>query len=44
MLKIYDVETARQTILKRIPPDETAAPPIVLDRIAETFGERINAE
>ena len=23
MLKIYDVETAQNTILKRIPPDET---------------------
>jgi histidinol dehydrogenase len=44
MLKIYDVETAQKTILKRIPPDETTVPPSVLDRIAETFGERISAE
>lgn len=44
MIKIYDVVTARNTILKRIPPDETDVPPIVLDRIAETFGERISAE
>ena len=44
MIKIYDVQTAQQTILKRIPPDETDVPPIVLDRIAETFGERISAE
>ncbi len=44
MLKIYDVQTAQITILKRIPPDETDVPPIVLDRIAETFGERISAE
>ena len=44
MIKIYDVETAQQTILKRIPPDETNVPPIMLDRIAETFGERISAE
>jgi histidinol dehydrogenase len=44
MLKIYDVETAQQTILKRIPPDETTVPPNVLDRIAETFGESIGAE
>ena len=44
MLKIYDVQTAQNTILRRIPPDETNAPPIVLDRIAETFGERISAE
>jgi len=44
MLKIYDVETAQNTILKRIPPDETNVPSIILDRIAETFGERISAE
>jgi histidinol dehydrogenase len=44
MLKIYDVETAQKTILKRIPPDEIDVPPILLDRIAETFGERISAE
>jgi len=44
MLKIYDVETAKKSILKRIPPDETAVPPIVLDRIEATFGERISAE
>ncbi len=44
MLKIYDVETAKKSILKRIPPDETAVPPVVLDRIAATFGERISAE
>lgn len=44
MLKIFDVETAKQSILKRIPPDETAVPPVVLDRIAATFGERISAE
>lgn len=44
MLKIYSVAEARQTILKRIPPDETAVPPVVLERIAATFGERISAE
>lgn len=44
MLKIYDVETAKKTILRRIPPDETVVPSSVLDRIAETFGERISAE
>ncbi len=44
MLKIYNVQTAQNTILKRIPPDETSVPPSVLDRIAETFGERISAE
>ena len=44
MLKIYDVETAKKSILKRIPPDETAVPPVVLERIESTFGERISAE
>ena len=44
MIKIYNVQTAKQTILKRIPPDETDVPPSLLDRIAETFGERISAE
>jgi histidinol dehydrogenase len=44
MLKIYDVSEAQKSILKRIPPDETAVPPVVLERIAATFGERINAE
>ena len=44
MIKIYDVESAKKSILKRIPPDETVVPLIVIDRIAETFGERISAE
>jgi histidinol dehydrogenase len=44
MLKIYDVTTAKQTILKRIPPDETEVPPVIFDRIEATFGERISAE
>jgi histidinol dehydrogenase len=44
MLKIYDVTIARETILKRIPPDETAVTPAMLERLAVTFGEPINAE
>lgn len=44
MLKIYSALEARNTILKRIPPDETAVPPLVLERIEATFGERISAE
>ncbi len=44
MLNIYDVETAQKSILKRIPLDETAVPPVVLDRIAATFGEKISVE
>ena len=44
MLKIYDVPTAAQTILKRIPPDETVASPAMLDRLAATFGEPVTPE
>ncbi len=44
MLKIFDVTTAKLTILKRIPPDETAVTPAMLARLAATFGEPINAE
>ncbi|RPH55684.1 MAG: histidinol dehydrogenase, partial [Chloroflexi bacterium] len=44
MIKIYDVETAKKSILKRIPPDETAVPPAMLDRLAATFGEKITPE
>jgi len=39
MLKQYDPETARQTILKRLPPDETPVSQRVLDGIAQMFGE-----
>lgn len=44
MIEIFDVKTAKQSILKRIPPDEANVPPSLLDRIAETFGERIPPE
>ena len=44
MIRIYSVEEAKKTILKRIPPDETRVTPAVLARIAATFGEPINAE
>ncbi len=44
MLKIYSVPEARQSILKRIPPDETAVTPAMLDRLAATFGEKITPE
>ncbi len=44
MIKIYDVETAKKSILKRIPPDETAIPPAMLERLAATFGEKITPE
>ncbi|MEI7845120.1 MAG: histidinol dehydrogenase [Chloroflexota bacterium] len=44
MISIFDVETAKKSLLKRIPPDETRVTPAVLERIAQTFGEKINAE
>jgi len=44
MLKIYDVPTATQSILKRIPPDETIVSPAMLERLAATFGEPVTPE
>lgn len=44
MLKKYDPQTARQTILKRTPPDEFPVSPRVLDGIADLFGERLSPE
>ena len=44
MLKQYDPQTARQTILKRSPPDEFPVSQRVLDGIAELFGERLSPE
>jgi histidinol dehydrogenase len=44
MLKQYDPQTARQTILRRTPPDEFPASSRVLDGIAQLFGERISPD
>jgi histidinol dehydrogenase len=44
MLKQYDPQTARRTILKRTPPDEFPVSQRVLDGIAELFGERLSPE
>jgi histidinol dehydrogenase len=44
MLKQYDPQTARQTILKRTPPDEFPISSRVLDNIAKLFGESLTAE
>jgi len=44
MLKQFDVETARRTILKRVPPDETPVSQGTLDRIAQLFGEALTPE
>jgi histidinol dehydrogenase len=44
MLKQFDPQTARQTILKRTPPDEFPLSQRVLDNIAKLFGESLTAE
>lgn len=43
-LPIYDSQTARQTVLRRRPPDETDLPPAVQARITALFGEPLSAE
>ena len=44
MLKQYDPQTARQTILKRTPPDEFPVSQRVLDGIEQLFGEALTPE
>jgi histidinol dehydrogenase len=44
MLKQYDPESARQTILKRTPPDEFPLSQRVLDGIAKLFDEPLTVE
>jgi histidinol dehydrogenase len=44
MFKQYDPQTAKQTILKRTPPDEFPIGQRMLDRIENLFGERLTAE
>lgn len=44
MLKQYDPQIARQTILKRTPPDEFPVSQRVLDGIAKLFGEALTPE
>ncbi|HSG43044.1 MAG TPA: histidinol dehydrogenase [Anaerolineales bacterium] len=43
-MKQYDPQTARQTILKRTPPDEFPVSERVMDGIEKIFGERLTAE
>jgi histidinol dehydrogenase len=43
-MKQYDTQTARQTILKRTPPDEFPVSARVMDNIEKLFGERLTAE
>ncbi len=44
MLKQYDPKTAKETILKRTPPDEFPVSQRVLDGIAQLFGESLTPE
>ncbi len=44
MLKQYDPQTAKQSILKRTPPDEFPVSQRVLDGIAQIFGEPLTPE
>ncbi|HXQ38092.1 MAG TPA: histidinol dehydrogenase, partial [Anaerolineales bacterium] len=44
MFKQYDPQTARNTILKRMPPDEFPVSPLLLDGIEKLFGERLTPE
>jgi len=43
-MKQLDPQTARQTILKRTPPDEFPVSERVMDNIEKLFGERLTAE
>lgn len=43
-MQIFDVESARRTILRRTAWDEVSVPPAVLERIEQLFGERIGPE
>jgi histidinol dehydrogenase len=44
MLKQYDPQTAKRTILKRTPPDEFPVSQRVLDGIAQLFGEALTPD
>src|SRR5687768_6034146 len=44
MLKQYDAQTAKQTILKRTPPDEFSVSPRVQDGITKLFGEPLTPD
>ena len=44
MLPILDIDTAKKTILKRIPPNEQPVPQIVLDGIEDLFGEPLRPD
>ena len=44
MLKQYDSQTARHSLLKRIPPDELKASHQTLDHMTQLFGEALTPE
>ena len=44
MMRIYDTQSAQQTILRRPAWDELSIPDPLLDRIEALFGERISPD
>jgi histidinol dehydrogenase len=44
MLKQYDANTARKTLLKRQPMDDMAVPASVQERITQMFGESLTPD
>jgi histidinol dehydrogenase len=44
MLKIYSTEEAKNSILKRVPVDDMAVPPRLLDSIRDLFGEPLTPD
>lgn len=44
MIRIIDPQTAKNTILRRLPADEAGYPPALLDSIAAAFGEALTPD
>src|SRR5437773_5508175 len=44
LLRIYDLDEARRSILQRVPPDEFDVPPSLQQGIAAIFGEALSPE
>ena len=44
MFKQYDSQTARQSLLKRMPPDEIQVSQRILDHMTQLFGEALTPE
>ncbi len=44
LLRIYNLDEARKTLLKRVPPDEIYVPESVHERVAAIFGELLSPD